>query len=170
MIQLILHLFGDYVIQSDWMAVNKRNNSWAALCHALVYSIPFGVLIYFTSRSLTAFLVISGTHFMMDRFGLARYVVWLKNFNWFRLGRLQTIGEAVVEARERGEIGNTIGPGDEWPMPRRIPFEWTWKKCSATGYQPDRPAWLVVWLMIAADNTIHLAINYVALLIRKEAQ
>lgn len=34
-----------------------------------------------------------------------------------------------------------------------------WSECSATGYGPDKPAWMAVWLMIIADNTIHLAIN-----------
>jgi len=37
-----------------------------------------------------------------------------------------------------------------------------WSECSATGYHQDRPAWLAVWLMIIADNTIHLAINAAA--------
>lgn len=34
-----------------------------------------------------------------------------------------------------------------------------WAECSGTGYHKDRPAWMTVWLMIIADNTIHLAIN-----------
>lgn len=34
-----------------------------------------------------------------------------------------------------------------------------WSECSATGYPPEVPAWLSVWLMIAADNAIHIAIN-----------
>lgn len=34
-----------------------------------------------------------------------------------------------------------------------------WAECSATGYRQDRPAWMAVWLMIIADNTIHMAIN-----------
>ncbi|MDX3509165.1 DUF3307 domain-containing protein [Streptomyces caniscabiei] len=37
-----------------------------------------------------------------------------------------------------------------------------WSECSATGYHQDRPAWLAVWLMIIADNTIHLVINAAA--------
>ena len=39
-----------------------------------------------------------------------------------------------------------------------------WVDCSATGYPSDTPAWLAVWLMIIADNTIHLAINAAAVL------
>ena len=34
----------------------------------------------------------------------------------------------------------------------------------ATGQHEDRPAWMAVWLMIIADNTIHLAINAAAVL------
>jgi hypothetical protein len=34
-----------------------------------------------------------------------------------------------------------------------------WSECSATGYHQDQPAWLAVWLMIIADNTMHLVIN-----------
>lgn len=123
MLQLILHLTGDYVTQSDWMAQEKTKNSFAALCHATVYSLPFLLL----SPSLLAFVVILGTHFLIDRFRLARYVCYAKNF---------------------------LGAPSTWRP---------WADCSATGYPSDRPAWLAVWLLIAADNTMHLAINYAAL-------
>lgn len=39
-----------------------------------------------------------------------------------------------------------------------------WKDCKATGYPSDKPAWLTVWLMIIADNTLHLACNSFALI------
>ena len=38
----------------------------------------------------------------------------------------------------------------------------SWSECSATGYPSDTPPWLAVWLMIIADNTMHLAINAAA--------
>lgn len=34
-----------------------------------------------------------------------------------------------------------------------------WSDASATGYPSSTPAWLAVWLMIIADNTIHILIN-----------
>jgi hypothetical protein len=37
-----------------------------------------------------------------------------------------------------------------------------WSECSATGYPSDTPPWLAVWLMIIADNTMHLIINVAA--------
>lgn len=123
--QLILHLIGDYVTQSDWMAVNKTKNSLAAWVHALFYSFPFLLLIRHAPNPAIAGCVILVTHFLIDRFRLARYVVWAKNW---------------------------IGPGNR-----------PWSECTATGYPPGRPDWLCVWLLIIADNTLHLAINYSAL-------
>ena len=75
MLQLILHLIGDYLLQSDWMALNKTKCSKAAAAHALVYSLPFLIL----EPSLAAFSVICITHFFIDRFRLARYVVYARN-------------------------------------------------------------------------------------------
>lgn len=72
--QLILHLFGDFITQSDWMAVNKTKRSWPALCHAVVYSLPFLLL-----GSPVAVTVIFASHFLIDRFRLVRYVIWAKN-------------------------------------------------------------------------------------------
>lgn len=73
--QLLLHLLGDYITQSDWMARNKRKNTFACLCHVILYSLPFLFL-----GSAGAVLVVCSTHFLIDRFGLARYLVWAKNF------------------------------------------------------------------------------------------
>jgi hypothetical protein len=39
----------------------------------------------------------------------------------------------------------------------------SWQECKANGYPPDQPIWLTTWLTIAADNTIHIAINSLAL-------
>lgn len=40
-----------------------------------------------------------------------------------------------------------------------------WRDASATGYPSDAPAWLSVWLLIIADNTLHVLINSAALLL-----
>ena len=121
MIQLLLHLVGDYITQTDWMAKNKTKNSIAAVAHAIVYSLPFLLL----SPSLLAFFVILSTHFLIDRYRLIRFVIFAKN--WITNHSLK------------------------------------WTDCSGTGYHKDDPAWLAVWLLIVADNTLHLVINYVAI-------
>lgn len=118
--QFLLHLIGDYITQTHWMATEKTKRNLAAAIHALVYSLPFLLI-----ASSAAFAVILVTHYMIDRYRLARYVVFAKN----------------------------------WMTDRSM----KWADCSATGYRPEVPAWLSVWLLIAADNTLHLVINYAAI-------
>lgn len=119
LVGLICHGLGDYVIQSDWMAHEKTHRWWPAIVHAVTYGLPFLVV----TQSPAALALIIGTHAVIDRYRLARHVIWAKNF----------------------------------VSPRRYRFAWA--ECVATGYHKERPPWMAVWLMIAADNTIHVAIN-----------
>lgn len=125
------------------MAQNKTRASLPAFVHALIYSLPFLLLVSSAHSPLAAWMVIFVTHFLIDRFRLARYVVWAKNF----------LGPKCTWAIELGPHEFYVGPA------RTPPF----KYCQATGYPPDRAPWLAVWLLIIADNTMHLAINYAAL-------
>lgn len=121
--QLVAHVIGDYVLQSDWMALEKTKKSLAAAVHAVTYTLTF----LFITQSVPALLVIAGTHFVIDRWRLARYVVWAKNL---------------------------LAPRS-WHQP--------WSECSGTGYPKSRPDWLAVWLLIFADNALHIVINGLAL-------
>lgn len=118
---ILAHLVGDYLIQSHWMAVEKVNKWLPAVLHGLTYTIPYLLI----THSLLALAVIAGTHIVIDRFRLAKHVVWLKN---------------------------QFAPKAFRP------------KHTATGYPEDTPAWLAVWLLIFADNTLHLLINAAAVL------
>lgn len=113
--QIVAHLVGDYILQSHWMAQNKGKRSMAAAAHAVAYTLPFLLI----TTSVAALAAICVSHFIIDRWRLARFVVWLKN-----------------------------GP---------------WHPITGTGYQDDVPPWLSVWLLIIADNTVHLVCNAVAL-------
>jgi hypothetical protein len=119
--QLIIHLFGDYILQTDWMAREKTKRDLAAGVHAIVYTLPFMLL----TLSASALIVICVTHFLIDRYRLARFVIFARNL--------------VTEPHLK------------------------WADCSATGYPASMPPWLAVWLLIIADNTLHLTINYFAL-------
>ena len=81
MIQLLCHLWGDYA-QSSWFAANKGKRWAATIPHVCVYSVPFFVVSFFGALhpSATAMMVILGTHLFIDRFRLARYVAYLKEF------------------------------------------------------------------------------------------
>ena len=76
MMLLILHLFGDYVLQTDRMATEKTSQSRMALLHAMVYSFPFLIVL---DLNIAAFLTIFLSHAVIDRYRLARYVVFAKN-------------------------------------------------------------------------------------------
>ncbi len=76
--QIVAHFVGDYILQSDWMVREKGTNSIAAVVHVVFYTLPF-VLI--TQNPLTL-AVIAGSHFAIDRWRLARFVVWAKNRPW----------------------------------------------------------------------------------------
>ncbi len=75
--QVLAHVIGDYVLQSGWMANNKTKRSLPAAVHALVYFIPFLIMFH---PSFTASVIMVGTHFAIDRWRLARYVVYAKEF------------------------------------------------------------------------------------------
>lgn len=119
---LLAHLVGDYLLQSHWMATEKTKRWWPAIAHAVTYGLPFLLV----TQSPAALAIIVGTHAVIDRYRIARHVVWFKNL-------------AAPKAHRH-----------------------SWAECSATGYPQDTPPWMAVWLMIIADNTIHLAINAAA--------
>lgn len=123
-VQLLCHLLGDYVLQSSWMANNKVRRWFPAIVHACVYFLPFFFIIH---PSPTATLVIIGTHALIDRFRIARYMAYANHF---------------------------LAPPRDWK---------TWADCNVTGYHKDTPPFLATWLMIIVDNTMHLAINALAL-------
>lgn len=79
MIQVLAHLIGDYLLQNDWMAANKRKSSFVCLVHCFFYALPFVFLCHATLGQVS---VIMGSHFLIDRFGLAQYWVKLINWNW----------------------------------------------------------------------------------------
>jgi hypothetical protein len=73
--QLVAHAVGDYLLQPHYMAGRKTMSTPWALAHATAYLLPFLLL----TRSPLALLAMWGSHFLIDRFRLARYVCWLKN-------------------------------------------------------------------------------------------
>lgn len=169
--QLLCHLFGDYVLQSDWMAQNKTKAFWPAWVHAWVYSLPFALIggihrVSWNPRlwDLLPWFVIFGTHFLIDRYRLARYVVYAKNWLgpkkfWYRhiLSGRPTWTDDVEEIKH--SRGDDFKVDDYYIWHGPMPPLWA----CPTGYPPTVPPWMAVWLLIIADNTLHLTINYLAL-------
>ncbi len=145
MLQLILHGIGDYFLQSQWMSDNKTRCSKVALIHAAIYSFPF----LWICPSLLSWYVIITTHFFIDRYRLARYVIWVKN--------LVLDPRAWRNIFSRREI-SSLGTDATAHLNR-----FRWENCSTTGYPSDMPPWLSFWLLIITDNFLHLTINYSAI-------
>ena len=76
----LLHLLGDYIIQNDWMATNKKKPTWigfyACLIHCVSYSLPFLLIL-----DWTAVFFVFLTHFIIDRWHLVDWFIALKNGN-----------------------------------------------------------------------------------------
>lgn len=81
---------------------------------------------------------------------MAKYLVWLKNFI---APPNQTF--CLDDVHDAGNF-SLVAWGDVQP-------KYQWENCKATGYPSETPAFLAVWLMIFADNILHLTINYLAL-------
>ena len=126
--QLLAHAIGDYLLQSHWMATHKTKSTFACLAHVACYSIAFLPLV----PSLSSLLVIAGSHFVIDRWRLARFVVTIKNLYF-----------APLSEHLEDKFYSNLDP--------------------ATGYPKDTPAWLAVWLLIIADNILHVICNGLAL-------
>lgn len=139
---LLAHLVGDYLLQSHWMAQEKVRHWWPALVHGVLYTVPF----YAITQSWSALAVIAGTHVVIDRYRLAKYVVWLKNW--------------LAPVRVRRSVGGPYAARSWFELESYNP---SWRECRATGGPPGQPAYLAVWLLFIADNTIHVLLAVAAI-------
>lgn len=135
MSELLAHLVGDYLLQSDWMANQKTKSHTPAAAHAISYTLPFLAL----TRRWQPLVVIASTHFVIDRWRLARHVVWAKN-------------QVAPEAYRHQWDEHVKGTG----------YHREGDPASACQLQA-KPPFMSVWLMIVADNTMHGVVNHWAL-------
>ena len=77
--EIIFHLIGDYILQTEQMAVRKLRSWFWAILHAVVYSLPFLLVI----QRWECWLVITGTHAVIDRMAIASTICRIKNLIWF---------------------------------------------------------------------------------------
>jgi hypothetical protein len=127
------------------MAENKVKRWWPALAHAFVYSLGF----LFLHPSCKCLLVILSTHYFIDRYRLARYVVFFKNQvfgNWFLTGN-----ELYFNRWKDTDKIKSLGA------------DVSYEGCHVTGYPAYVPKFLSFWLTTIVDNIIHITINALAL-------
>lgn len=66
---VLAHFVGDYLLQTDWMGLNKKQSSWACLAHIVTYMIPF----LFVGLLPWQLLAIAVQHYAQDR---SHFVEW----------------------------------------------------------------------------------------------
>jgi len=165
--QLLCHLVGDWVLQSDWQARHKTKSTPICLFHCLLYTLPF----LFLTREPWALGAIMATHFLIDRFYLGRYVVWLHNF-------IAPFGKLVLDPKSEDYL--------KWRWIRPYP---SWEFCRDTGFVSvvvdkekvmegdrtemlrlkikqayERPLWMQWLVLIMVDQLMHLVCNGLILL------
>ena len=72
--QIFCHLIGDFFLQTDYQALNKKEKISIAFRHAFVYTLPF----IFLTRNILALLIIFISH------GLIDHSTFLKDYNNFK--------------------------------------------------------------------------------------
>lgn len=83
-ILLIAHLIGDFLFQTEWMALNKAKKWLPLIVHSSVYTIIIWIFaVFFTpGLSLTGILLIFAGHLILDRRGFIYF--------WFRRVQMVT--------------------------------------------------------------------------------
>lgn len=67
---LALHLLGDYILQTEWMAQNKLKSVYARLVHVNVYAFPFLIwgAYFYGLQGVFFYVGVWITHFEIDSF------------------------------------------------------------------------------------------------------
>lgn len=128
--QLFCHVIGDYFLQSDWMALNKSKKTLPCLIHCLIYT---SVFLFLTTNFWQLGLIFL-SHFVLDRWSLAKYICWIKNF---------------------------LNPSFKFYPFEKCKITGYYDSFINDASEPDvRPAFITIWLYIITDNTLHLMCNY----------
>lgn len=144
MAQLLCHIAGDFLFQSDYMAMNKSKRTIPCLVHVLLYTSVF----LFLTTSWKALLVIGGVHFILDRFPIIiRRLIWFKN----HLGPSLSF-VPYDKCNITGYYDNILNEISGKPYDNSV----------INGFAP-RLNYVTVWLYIITDNFLHLLTNYLAL-------
>lgn len=142
--QLLVHILGDFILQSDYLALNKSKRTIPCLIHVIIYTSCFLLL----TTSWKALAVIGVTHFLIDRFHtpLKRFIWWRNHLN----PKFQYPNYKWCD---------TTGYYDDSPYNSGI------KEHSSIPSSDTSPRlfFITAWLYIVHDNFLHLAINYLAL-------
>lgn len=70
---ILAHFIGDFLLQNDWLAVNKKRSNVACTVHVLLYMVPF----VFVEATPLQYVLIATQHWAQDR---SAFVAWYCRF------------------------------------------------------------------------------------------
>lgn len=77
----LAHITGDYLVQNDWMALNKKKwtltGELACNVHCMTYS-----LLFLPFTTWQGFVMIYLAHYVIDRFEAVDWFIAIKNGTW----------------------------------------------------------------------------------------
>lgn len=77
---LLCHLIGDFIIQNDYMAQNKKHSDLHCFIHIVTYMLPF----LFIHLAWWQLLAIAIQHYILDRTMIVGWIMDIKGSKLFR--------------------------------------------------------------------------------------
>jgi len=74
---IVGHLVGDYLLQNDWMALNKKKHTLPCAVHCTLWTLA--VCVFAGWSSMPAIAVLWGAHFIQDRINIIMF--WMTKIN-----------------------------------------------------------------------------------------
>ena len=106
---IIGHLVGDYLLQNDWMALNKKRHSFPCAIHCALWTAAVCFFTGWFSPLVVAVLFL--THFLQDR---TTIIVWwmrlIGQHEFMRCDKIVTDHTPYIEADKVLSIAPGLGP------------------------------------------------------------
>lgn len=87
------HLIGDYLIQNDWMAQQKKNSSFRCAVHVATYMLPFA----WCGMTWWQLALIAAQHYAIDRTHIVEWFMKVKGSERFATGVCFPWSQIVVD-------------------------------------------------------------------------
>ena len=91
---IIGHLVGDYILQNDWMAINKKRSTPICVLHCALWAAS---VLFFTGWGWEWFGVLLVAHFVQDRWSLVSRWMDMIGQKQFRTGLYAPWSMVVVD-------------------------------------------------------------------------
>lgn len=100
LLAIIGHLVGDYLLQNDWMALNKKKDSVPCFVHCTLWATSvflFAGWFHSQPKYALAFLILWATHFFQDHTNVISWWMDLIGQHQFRIGPCAPWSMIVVD-------------------------------------------------------------------------